>query len=80
MIRSIFRSAVVCGALICSVVLSPVAHAQQLTAKPQYGGHLAVGTIHLTISALTWDTADWNWKLNHDQGPYAGSMSFRVER
>ena len=71
MIRSIFRSAVVCGALICSVFLSPVAHAQQVTAKPQYGGHLAVGTIHLTISALTWDTADWNWKLNHDQGPYA---------
>ncbi len=22
----------------------------------------------MTLSALSWDHADWNWKLNHDTG------------
>ncbi len=35
---------------------------------PQYGGKLNVGTIYPTLSALSWDTADWNWKQNHDTG------------
>jgi peptide/nickel transport system substrate-binding protein len=36
--------------------------------KPQYGGELNVGTAHVTLSALSWDPADWTWKSNHDTG------------
>ncbi|MBK8763790.1 MAG: ABC transporter substrate-binding protein, partial [Burkholderiaceae bacterium] len=42
-------------------------HAQE---KPQYGGTLSVGTVYVTLSALTWNMADWNWKQNHDSGQY----------
>lgn len=36
--------------------------------KPQYGGTLEIGSIYVTLSALSWDPQDWNWKLNHDTG------------
>jgi len=36
--------------------------------KPQYGGTLNVGPIYITLSALSWDPADFNWKFNHDAG------------
>jgi peptide/nickel transport system substrate-binding protein len=36
--------------------------------KPQHGGTLEVGTVYVTLSALSWDLADWNWKQNHDTG------------
>ena len=36
--------------------------------KPQYGGTLEVGTMFVTLSALSWDPHDWNSKLNHDTG------------
>lgn len=35
---------------------------------PKYGGTLEVGTVYITLSALSWDPHDWNWKLNHDTG------------
>ena len=38
--------------------------------KPQYGGTLEVGTQFATLSALSWDPHDWNWKLNHDTGQF----------
>ncbi|MBM3648198.1 MAG: ABC transporter substrate-binding protein [Alphaproteobacteria bacterium] len=38
--------------------------------KPQYGGTLEVGTMFATLSALSWDPHDWNWKLNHDTGQF----------
>ena len=38
--------------------------------KPQYGGTLEVGTVYVTLSALSWDLADWNWKQNHDTGQF----------
>lgn len=38
--------------------------------KPQYGGTLEVGTVYVTLSALSWDPHDWNWKLNHDTGQF----------
>ena len=38
--------------------------------KPQYGGTLEIGTVYVTLSALSWDPQDWNWKLNHDTGMY----------
>ena len=36
--------------------------------SPRYGGELNVGTVYVTLSALSWDTRDWNWKQNHDTG------------
>ena len=36
--------------------------------KPQYGGALEIVTVYPTLSALSWDLADWNWKQNHDAG------------
>lgn len=35
---------------------------------PQRGGELNVGTVYVTLSALSWDPADWTWKSNHDTG------------
>ncbi len=35
---------------------------------PQYGGVLNVGTVYVTLSALSWDPVDWAWKSNHDYG------------
>jgi peptide/nickel transport system substrate-binding protein len=42
----------------------------QAPEKPQYGGTLEVGTVYVTLSALSWDPADWNWKQNHDTGQF----------
>src|SRR5690606_2831888 len=36
--------------------------------KPQYGGTLTTTTVNPTLSVLTWDPADWNWKINQDSG------------
>ncbi len=38
--------------------------------KPKYGGALEIGSVYITLSALSWDPADWNWKLNHDTGQF----------
>ncbi len=37
---------------------------------PRPGGTLEVGTVYVTLSALSWDLADWNWKQNHDTGQF----------
>jgi peptide/nickel transport system substrate-binding protein len=52
--------------------------------EPVYGGTLDVGTVYLTLSALSWDPADFNWKSNHDSGEmyeqlFAGDLS-KAER
>jgi peptide/nickel transport system substrate-binding protein len=36
--------------------------------QPRYGGALEVGTVHVTINAISWDQGDWPWKFNHDAG------------
>jgi len=51
----------------------PAVHAQS-GGKPQYGGTLEVGTVFYTLSALSWDPYDWNWKLNHDTGQFYEQM------
>jgi peptide/nickel transport system substrate-binding protein len=58
---------------------SPVARADNSEA-PKYGGTLEIGTVFITLSALSWDPYDWNWKLNHDTGQvyeqlFAGDLS-----
>lgn len=37
---------------------------------PQYGGALNIGNVYVTLTALSWDPADWNWKQNQDTGMY----------
>jgi peptide/nickel transport system substrate-binding protein len=44
--------------------------AQGTSEVPRYGGTLNIAGVYYTISALTWDPADWNWKANHDSGHY----------
>jgi peptide/nickel transport system substrate-binding protein len=36
--------------------------------KPQYGGQLNIGTVFVTLSPLSYDSADWAWKFNNDLG------------
>ena len=40
----------------------------QIGAAAKPGGTLEIGTVYVTLSALSWDPADWNWKHNHDTG------------
>lgn len=47
---------------------------------PSYEGELNIGTVNVTLSALSWDPADWTWKSNHDAGNvreqlFAGDLS-----
>ena len=54
--------------LIAAIALLLCAGAHAEAPKP--GGTLNVGTVYITLSALSFDPADWNWKLNHDTGQY----------
>jgi peptide/nickel transport system substrate-binding protein len=56
------------AAIAVAGLIAGAASAQQ--AKPQYGGSLEIGTVYVTLSALSWDPHDWNWKLNHDTGQF----------
>ena len=57
--------------LLATSLLPVLARAQNARPEaPQYGGKLEIGTIYVTLSALSWDPADWNWKINHDGGMY----------
>ena len=42
--------------------------------EPKYGGTLDVGTVYITLAALSFDPADWAWKTNHDTGNYLESL------
>lgn len=58
------------GLLSGALGLALAGTAQAQAEKPQYGGTLEVGTVYVTLSALSFDPADWNWKLNHDTGQF----------
>jgi peptide/nickel transport system substrate-binding protein len=64
MIRGLKRT-ILAGAAALALGTGP-ALAEDTT--PKYGGTLEVGTVYVSISALSWDPHDWNWKLNHDTG------------
>jgi len=55
-------------ALLGAVLAASPALAETPQEKPKYGGSLEIGTVYVTLSALSFDPADWNWKLNHDTG------------
>ncbi|MDA1074112.1 MAG: ABC transporter substrate-binding protein [Proteobacteria bacterium] len=69
--------------LIILVLLTGLATADQDEETPQYGGDLNIGTVSVTLSALSWDPADWTWKINHDTGAvreqlFAGDLTKAV--
>src|SRR5262249_37370015 len=53
-----------------SLVLGGGSAAAQAPPTPRYGGTLEIGTVYVTLPALSWDPQDWNWKLNHDTGMF----------
>jgi len=55
-------------ALLGAALAASPALAETPQDKPKYGGALEIGTVYVTLSALSFDPADWNWKLNHDTG------------
>src|SRR4029077_9222814 len=55
------------ASIAATLVLAAPAWSQSET-PPKAGGTLEVGTVYVTLSALSWDSADWNWKHNHDTG------------
>src|SRR5256885_14772623 len=54
------------GALCVALVVYPAAG--QEMEPPKYGGTVEITTVYATISALSWDNYDYNWKHNHDTG------------
>ena len=52
-------------AVTLSLATPVSAQSEQL---PKPGGTLEVGTVYVTLPVLSWDSADWNWKHNHDTG------------
>jgi peptide/nickel transport system substrate-binding protein len=64
---TILKSGLLAGALALSTALVAPAVAEEREA-PKYGGSLEIGTVYVTLSTLSWDAHDWNWKHNHDTG------------
>jgi peptide/nickel transport system substrate-binding protein len=56
------------GALTVVLAAAPAAAQSQKMETPKYGGTLEIATVYATISALSWDNYDYNWKHNHDTG------------
>ena len=48
------------GLLAGALGLTLVGPAAAQTEKPLYGGAPEIGTVYVTLSALSWDPADWN--------------------
>jgi peptide/nickel transport system substrate-binding protein len=58
-------------AVLCVAACSQPGHfdpAEYQEGEPVYGGTLNIGTVSVTLSALSWDPADWTWKSPHDTG------------
>jgi peptide/nickel transport system substrate-binding protein len=58
----------IAAASIAATLAFAVPALAQSEAPPKAGGTLEVGTVYVTLTALSWDSADWNWKHNHDTG------------
>lgn len=54
-------------ALALGPMLAPTPAAAQAE-KVQYGGTLNIGTVFVTLTALSWDPGDWPWKFTNDTG------------
>jgi len=51
-------------------ILTIPVYSESSPEEPQYSGTLNVGHVAISIPALSWDPADWNWKQNMDTGMY----------
>jgi peptide/nickel transport system substrate-binding protein len=56
------------GALGLALAAGPAAGQSYKIETPKYGGTLEIVTVYASISALSWDNYDYNWKHNHDTG------------
>ncbi|MDQ8727926.1 ABC transporter substrate-binding protein [Bradyrhizobium sp. LHD-71] len=56
------------GALTLALAAGPAAGQNHKMETPKYGGAVEIVTVYSTISALSWDNYDYNWKHNHDTG------------
>jgi peptide/nickel transport system substrate-binding protein len=63
-----FRTALLAAASIAAALAFTSPGSAQSEQPPKPGGTLEIGTVYVTLSALSWDSADWNWKHNHDTG------------
>src|SRR5215471_19377326 len=63
-----FRTALLAAAPIAATLAFVNPGLAQSEQPPKPGGTLEIGTVYVTLSALSWDNADWNWKHNHDTG------------
>src|SRR5262245_26986861 len=63
-----FRTALLAAASIAATLAFSSPGSAQSEQPPKPGGTLEIGTVYVTLSALSWDNADWNWKHNHDTG------------
>jgi peptide/nickel transport system substrate-binding protein len=67
--RSGSRTSLRIAAASIAATLALAAPAWAQSEQPaKTGGTLEVGTVYVTLSALSFDSADWNWKHNHDTG------------
>lgn len=64
----LFVLAALVGLSACSRPTSSATWQAKPDAQPQYGSDLDIGTVYYTLSAMSWDPADWAWKSNHDAG------------
>ena len=56
---------------MAAAALGAIIATQAVSAQePKYGGTLTISPYSPGISALSWDPADWNWKVSIDAGPY----------
>ena len=67
--KSRFTTRLLATAVGLSVALG-ASSTVQADEKPQYGGALQVATVNRALNVLSWDPADWNWKVNHDTGQF----------
>ena len=63
--KKILKGALLGGAMAAASIASGAFAADE---KPKYGGSVEIGTVYVTLSALSWDANDFNWKHNHDTG------------
>ncbi|MBL8350183.1 MAG: ABC transporter substrate-binding protein [Burkholderiaceae bacterium] len=54
--------------LAALALLAAAGAASAQAEKPQYGGALSIANVYYTVSPLSFDIADWPWKLNQDTG------------
>ena len=76
----ILKNALLAAAMLGLVGTASAETKDKAAETPKYGGALEIGTVYVTVSALSWDPADFNWKLNHDTGLFyeqlfAGDLS-----